>query len=203
MKVRKMKPTLLSPIYRGNHTHPVNKDAQRVINKKSRKKKRIPKDILVRRNASVHRGIEAQRRLATEILARLTSATEVPANTNCPFCNLTRENVAESKLSVAFLDNFPVSKGHTLVVPKRHISSFWEMTKDELSDALALMRLVRDRLVKRHSPDGFNVGVNCEEAAGQTVFHAHIHLIPRYRGDVVDPRGGVRWILPEKAKCWK
>jgi ATP adenylyltransferase len=116
----------------------------------------------------------------------------------CIFCHLDRPMLAQTKLSVAFLDGFPVSKGHTLVIPKRHVVSLWEMTDEEYTEAFALLRQVKDVLRKRFKPQGFNVGVNCGHAAGQTVLHAHIHLIPRYTGDVPNPRGGVRNIIPGK-----
>ena len=117
---------------------------------------------------------------------------------DCIFCRPQRPILAETKLSLAILDGFPVSKGHTLVIPKRHVASPWEMTTEEYTDAFALVRQVKDILQEQFSPQGFNVGVNCAEAAGQTVFHAHIHLIPRYTGDVPNPRGGVRNIIPGK-----
>jgi diadenosine tetraphosphate (Ap4A) HIT family hydrolase len=106
--------------------------------------------------------------------------------------------VAESKLALAFLDGFPVSNGHTLVIPKRHVTSIWEMTAEEYENAFNLVRQVKDLLQQKFEPQGFNVGVNCGEAAGQTVFHAHIHIIPRYTGDVLSPRGGIRNIIPGK-----
>jgi ATP adenylyltransferase len=117
---------------------------------------------------------------------------------DCIFCQPDRAILAETKLSLAFLDGFPVSKGHALVVPKRHLASLWEMTTEEYTDAFALMRQVKDVLQEQFNPQGFNIGVNCGHAAGQTVFHAHIHLIPRYTGDVPNPRGGVRNIIPGK-----
>ena len=117
---------------------------------------------------------------------------------DCIFCRLNRSILAETKLSLACLDSFPVSKGHTLVIPKRHVVSLWEMTTEEYTDAFALVRQVKDVLQEQFHPQGFNVGVNCGQAAGQTVFHAHIHLIPRYTGDVPNPRGGVRNIIPGK-----
>ena len=117
---------------------------------------------------------------------------------DCIFCRLNRSILAETKLSLACLDSFPVSKGHTLVIPKRHVVSLWEMTTEEYTDAFALVRQVKDVLQEQFHPQGFNVGVNCGQAAGQTVFHAHIHLIPRYTGDVSNPRGGVRNIIPGK-----
>ena len=117
---------------------------------------------------------------------------------DCIFCRLNRSILAETKLSLAFLDNFPVSKGHTLVIPKRHVASLWEMTAEEYMDAFTLLKRVKDVLQERFNPQGFNVGANCGQVAGQTVFHAHIHLIPRYPGDVPNPRGGIRNIIPGK-----
>jgi diadenosine tetraphosphate (Ap4A) HIT family hydrolase len=118
--------------------------------------------------------------------------------TECIFCNLDRAILAETDLSLAFPDTFPVSKGHTLVIPKRHIETIWDMTNEEYADVFDLIRKVKDILNAKFDPDGFNVGVNCGEAAGQTVFHAHVHIIPRYIGDVPNPRGGVRNIIPGK-----
>ena len=117
---------------------------------------------------------------------------------DCIFCRLNRPTLAETTLSFACLDAFPVSKGHTLVVPKRHVASLWEMTSEEYMDAFGLVRQVKDILQEQLKPQGFNVGVNCGEVAGQSVFHAHIHLMPRYTGDVPNPRGGVRNIIPGK-----
>lgn len=116
----------------------------------------------------------------------------------CVFCDIDREMIAETQLSRAFLDNFPVTKGHTLVIPKRHVLSIWEMTSEEYADAFDLVRRVKDILQKEFDPQGINIGVNSGEAAGQTVFHAHIHIIPRYAGDVANPRGGVRSVIPGK-----
>jgi diadenosine tetraphosphate (Ap4A) HIT family hydrolase len=117
---------------------------------------------------------------------------------DCIFCQHDRSVLAQTKLSLAFLDGFPVSKGHTLVVPRRHVGSIWEMTTEEYVDAFTLIRQVKDILQNEFKPQGFNIGANCGEAAGQTVFHAHIHIIPRYAGDVPSPRGGVRNIIPGK-----
>ena len=120
------------------------------------------------------------------------------ANTGCIFCERDRPVLTETRLSCAFLDGFPVTKGHTLVIPKRHVATIWEMTADEYKDAFNLVRRVKDQLQRKFDPQGFNIGVNCEEAGGQTIFHAHIHIIPRYTGDVPNPRGGVRSIIPGK-----
>ena len=117
---------------------------------------------------------------------------------DCIFCQPDRLILAQSALSLAFPDGFPVSKGHTLVVPKRHVVSLWEMTAEEYMDAFDLVRQVKKVLEEMFAPQGFNVGVNCGETAGQSVFHAHIHVIPRYTGDVPNPRGGVRNIIPGK-----
>jgi diadenosine tetraphosphate (Ap4A) HIT family hydrolase len=117
---------------------------------------------------------------------------------DCIFCKLNRTLLAQSDLSCAALDGFPVSDGHALVIPKRHVATIWELTEAEYSDAFHLVRNVKDLLQGTFNPQGFNIGVNCGEAAGQTVFHAHIHIIPRYAGDVPTPRGGVRNIIPGK-----
>ena len=117
---------------------------------------------------------------------------------DCIFCQHDRSILAQTKLSFALLDSFPVSNGHALVIPKRHVASIWEMTTEEYTDAFNLVRQVKDVLQKKFEPQGFNIGVNSGEAAGQSVFHAHIHIIPRYTGDVPSPRGGVRNIIPGK-----
>ena len=118
--------------------------------------------------------------------------------TNCIFCNLDRSLLSESKFAIAFLDSFPVSMGHAMIIPRRHIVTIWDMTPEEYEDAFNLVREVKNVLQKQFDPQGFNVGVNCGEVAGQSVFHAHIHVIPRYTGDVPSPRGGVRNIIPGK-----
>jgi diadenosine tetraphosphate (Ap4A) HIT family hydrolase len=117
---------------------------------------------------------------------------------NCVFCQNDRPVLAHTELSFAIFDGFPVSNGHTLVAPKRHVGSIWEMSAAEYIDAFNLVRQIKDLLIEKFDPQGFNIGVNCGEVAGQTVFHAHIHIIPRYSGDVPNPRGGVRNIIPGK-----
>ena len=123
----------------------------------------------------------------------------------CPFCERIAAGKveAESRLAVAFPDGFPVSNGHFLVVPRRHESDFFALTQAEQEDMLAVARDVQSLLRSQHNPAGFNVGINVGTAAGQTVGHAHLHLIPRYNGDVADPRGGVRWVIPTKAPYWE
>lgn len=119
---------------------------------------------------------------------------------NCPFCKVEseREIIASSLLSVAFYDGFPVSPGHALIIPKRHVSSFFDLSKEELQDLLNLADSVKRILEERYHPDGYNIGINVGEAAGQSIFHVHMHLIPRYQGDVPSPRGGVRGVIPTK-----
>ncbi|MBL0226795.1 MAG: HIT family protein [Geobacteraceae bacterium] len=122
----------------------------------------------------------------------------------CPFCNLDHSRIIiENTHSIAFHDGFPVTLGHSLIVPKRHVASFFEATKEEQSAIFELLAEMRQLVLSERSPDGFNIGINDGTAAGQTVMHLHIHLIPRYAGDTEDPRGGVRWIMPEKAPYWK
>jgi len=121
----------------------------------------------------------------------------------CPFCisNNYRVIIAND-YAIAFYDGFPIAPGHSLIVPKRHIASFFDATREEQTALLDLLAEMQEILVKERNPDGFNIGINVGEAAGQTVMHLHIHLIPRYAGDQPDPRGGVRWIFPDKADYW-
>ena len=119
---------------------------------------------------------------------------------NCPFCKAESERdiIASSSLSVAFFDGFPVSPGHTLIIPRRHVASFFELTQEEQQDLLNLADRVKRIVEERYHPDGYNIGINVGEAAGQSIFHVHMHLIPRYKGDVPNPRGGVRGVIPAK-----
>jgi len=123
---------------------------------------------------------------------------------DCPFCNPDNSKIVlANSHAAAFYDGFPVSPGHSLIIPKRHIASFFEAGGEEHAALFGLLAEMREFLVKEHNPDGFNIGINDGHAAGQTVMHLHIHLIPRYAGDQPDPRGGVRWIFPDKAAYWK
>jgi diadenosine tetraphosphate (Ap4A) HIT family hydrolase len=122
----------------------------------------------------------------------------------CPFCTLPPERILDSnEYGVVIRDGFPISNGHTLVIPKRHVGSFFETTQDEKFALLALLETAQKQLKKKFNPPSFNIGINDGKEAGQTVPHLHIHLIPRYEGDMNDPRGGIRWIIPEKAKYWE
>jgi diadenosine tetraphosphate (Ap4A) HIT family hydrolase len=118
---------------------------------------------------------------------------------NCPFCDETSYE-SEGDLTFTKTDSYPVSKGHTLVIPKRHIASYFECTDNERLELWSLVEQVKTELEDTFAPDGFNIGINVGEAAGQTVPHMHIHVIPRYSGDMDDPRGGVRGVIPNKQK---
>lgn len=122
---------------------------------------------------------------------------------NCPFCQLDAACIVFSDdVTLVIRDAFPVSPGHTLIIPRRHVGSFFELTPPERARMLELLTQAKAELDGTLQPDGFNIGINDGAAAGQTVPHLHLHLIPRYRGDAPDPRGGVRWVLPAKAKYW-
>jgi len=120
------------------------------------------------------------------------------ASENCPFCNLGARLVAENDLAAAVRDKEPASRGHTLVVPKRHCGGFFELTREEVAACYELLCRERDKLRAELQPDGFNVGVNDGAAAGQSIEHTHLHLIPRYSGDHPSPRGGVRHVIPTR-----
>lgn len=124
-------------------------------------------------------------------------------NHSCPFCTLPPERiVAANEVGWIVRDAYPVTNGHTLVIPRRHISSFFELASDERQRLLELLDIARAGLNVDLHPQGYNIGINDGTAAGQTVPHLHIHLIPRYEGDIPDPRGGVRWVIPNMAKYW-
>ncbi|MBE0465750.1 MAG: HIT family protein [Candidatus Desulforudis sp.] len=116
---------------------------------------------------------------------------------NCLFCNLDPELViCENELALAVYDKFPVNPGHVLVITKRHFSSFFEAREEEIGAVYRLIKEVRAILDAKHDPDGYNVGVNIGECAGQTIWHLHFHVIPRFIGDVDRPMGGVRRVKP-------
>lgn len=123
---------------------------------------------------------------------------------SCVFCDrVARHEVfVEGPLAVAFPDRYPLSAGHTLIVPKVHVADYFELEEAVRTDLWRLVDEVKARLDEQFSPAGFNVGINVGRAAGQTVFHAHVHLVPRYEGDVPDPRGGIRHLLPQRARYW-
>jgi diadenosine tetraphosphate (Ap4A) HIT family hydrolase len=122
---------------------------------------------------------------------------------SCIFCNLPPSRIAwSSPLVVAAWDGFLVSTGHALIVPRRHAGSWDDLTADDKHAILAGVDAIRSIIRDQHTPDAFNVGFNDGPAAGQTVMHFHVHVIPRYEGDVSDPRGGVRCVIGDKAAYW-
>lgn len=121
----------------------------------------------------------------------------------CPFCTLPPERIVDqNELAVVIRDGFPVSPGHTLVIPKRHVGSYFELSDTEAGAMRSLLLAAKTTLDEVFNPDSYNIGINDGAQAGQTVPHVHMHLITRYQGDVKDPRGGVRWLIPEKADYW-
>ena len=124
---------------------------------------------------------------------------------NCPFCGIENKVdksriIYEDSTWVAIEDGYPVSKGHTLLIPKRHCKTYFDLNYLELVSVGVTIGIVKMMLDKKYKPNGYNIGVNCGEASGQTVPHCHIHIIPRYNGDMEDPRGGVRGVIPSKQK---
>lgn len=121
---------------------------------------------------------------------------------DCLFCDKDNPEkhriILENELFYSRWDNFPVSKGHAEVVPKKHIESFFDLTLNEVYHMYRLIRRTKNLIEEEYHPDAYNLGVNDGEAAGRTVHHLHIHIIPRYKGDVENPRGGVRNIIPGK-----
>jgi len=117
----------------------------------------------------------------------------------CPFCNWA-EPVLENPLAYAIYDKYPVTDGHMLVVSKRHYPDFFESTGEEIEAIFDLVRKIKTYLDARYRPHGYNVGINCGTSAGQTIMHLHIHVIPRYKGDMDDPTGGVRGVIPARQK---
>lgn len=113
---------------------------------------------------------------------------------------LEKPRLIENEIGFVIYDGFPVSEGHCLVVPHRIYANYFDSTVQEIVALQALVVDTQKLLREKFSPDGFNVGINCGEAAGQTVPHMHIHVIPRYRDDMDDPRGGVRGVIPSKQK---
>jgi len=110
--------------------------------------------------------------------------------------------ILETRDAIAFFDKYPISEGHTLVVPKLVVIRISALPPEVEAGIWETVRQVREHLEVLYHPEGFNIGVNDGRAAGQTIPHAHVHVIPRYEGDVVDARGGIRWIIPQKAKYW-
>lgn len=119
----------------------------------------------------------------------------------CLFCGQFIPNkklLFENELAVAFFDSSPVSKGHVLIITKGHAATFFDITNEEQIAIIDLLNKCKEYIDKKYHPDGYNVGLNCGESAGQSVMHVHMHLIPRYKGDVENPRGGIRGVIPNR-----
>ena len=121
-------------------------------------------------------------------------------NNPCIFCTVSKSDMAhENELAYTSYDTYPVSKHHCLIVPKRHIRDYFELTKEELIACNNLIKKVKNEILKKdQSVDGFNLGTNIGKVSGQSIFHCHFHLIPRRDGDVENPQGGVRSVIPDK-----
>ena len=120
-------------------------------------------------------------------------------NNPCLFCDKENQKlklIVANDFAIARWDEFPVSTGHVLIIPKEHIVSFFDLKEEQIVKMFSLMKEMKEIIQKEYKPDGFNIGINEGEAAGRTIHHLHIHLIPRYKGDLEKPRGGVRNILP-------
>lgn len=132
---------------------------------------------------------------------RLFNQTIKKENPNCIFCNPSpeRELILESATAYAMFDKFPVNEGHALIIPKKHTPNYFDLTFKEQSACWFILNRVKKIISEKFKPDGFNIGINVHAPAGQTVPHVHIHLIPRYKGDVENPTGGVRNVIPNKA----
>ncbi len=118
----------------------------------------------------------------------------------CIFCNIEQEKIYETSLLYAIYDKYPVTKGHVLIIPKQHVKDYFDasdLLRQEINITIIKLKEILD---KKYSPDGYNIGINNGVTAGQTIFHLHVHLIPRYKGDVKDPTGGVRGVIPNNQK---
>ena len=123
-------------------------------------------------------------------------------NNPCIFCEIRKEELQfENQLAYSSTDSYPVSEFHSLIVPKRHVETYFELTKDEIHACNELILKTKEKILNQDSSvQGFNVGTNVGKSAGQSIMHCHIHLIPRRKGDIENPRGGVRGVIPSKQK---
>lgn len=122
-------------------------------------------------------------------------------NRPCLFCDLTSERIfLSSDLCYARWDRYPVNRGHALIIPARHFADYFDATRNERAALWDMVDIARSQIKEQYGPDGFNVGINVGAAAGQSVLHLHIHLIPRYAGDMENPKGGVRGVIPGRQK---
>jgi len=134
----------------------------------------------------------------TEIYEYEPFGTVVKKRSKCIFCSPKREILIETALAYSVFDKYPVSKGHVLIIPKAHVSNYFELSLNEQISCNLLINEAKKYIDKNYKPDGFNIGINIGESAGQTINHVHIHLIPRYKNDLPDPTGGVRNVIPLK-----
>lgn len=122
-----------------------------------------------------------------------------PKDFRSPFLD-NRKRIFENSIGFVIFDNFPVSEGHSLIIPKRVYPNYFDSTEEEVRGLNELIFQTKDYLDKKFEPLGYNIGINCGRESGQTIDHVHIHLIPRYKNDVEDPSGGVRGVIPHKQK---
>ena len=146
----------------------------------------------------------AKETMQSKIAYRNNGSSREALKPDSPFYPISRRRMLlQTRRCVAFLDKYPVSKGHTLVVAKTVTASLFDLPAQVQAELWDTVSRTREILLRRFRPYGFNIGINDGEAAGQTVPHAHSHIIPRYRNDVPDPRGGIRWLIPAKARYWR
>ena len=121
-------------------------------------------------------------------------------NNPCIFCKIRKEELQfENQLAYSSIDSYPVSELHSLIVPKRHVVSYFDLTSEEIQACNELILKTKEKILKQDSTvKGFNIGTNAGKSAGQSIMHCHIHLIPRREGDVQNPQGGVRSVIPKK-----
>ena len=132
-------------------------------------------------------------------MSETTQEKKRDPNNPCLFCTDPRGVSIQHELAFSARDSYPASPGHTVVIPRRHIASFFDLTSEEVAACMHLIQEEKKLIDEAFRPDGYNIGVNVGLAAGQSIFHVHIHIIPRYKGDVENPQGGVRHVIPKKA----
>ena len=129
----------------------------------------------------------------------MSSEVKRDPNNPCLFCTDPQGVSLQNELAFSARDSYAVSPGHSVVIPNRHVAEFFDLTPEEIAACMALIQEEKKLLDAEFKPDGYNIGVNIGQAAGQSIHHVHIHIIPRYKGDVENPQGGVRHVLPKKA----
>lgn len=137
--------------------------------------------------------------MSCSVASENTQEKKRDPNNPCLFCRDAKGVSLENELAYSARDTYAVSPGHTVVIPKRHVASFFDLTQEEAAACMSLINKEKERIDHEFNPDGYNVGVNVGSSAGQSIFHVHIHVIPRYKGDVENPQGGVRHVITKKA----